>query len=220
MRNNSPGSLSGPRFSDHEQILIDLQEERDKKIRAEADEHLLLIGKRLNHIFSTPGFSDAYNSSVHETSSKFVKINDWSFYDERYISGTSLYKHIPDALKAHPELVTICSWLTPFMTPYLNNPFDVAQVETFHEQPYSKFPQARYNVEAAETFVYTIKCRDLPNTPLQLTLNAHPFTLFNYVMLKLYFITHDEILIDFFFWPVNSEVRSVLLSPSSSSSFV
>jgi len=203
-----------------DQILSDIQESREKKVRHEADQHLTLIGKRLRYIFNTPGLSDVYAFESAGTPVTHVKINDWSFYDEACIKGTSLTKHIPGVIKEFPELEAVCAWLMPFMTPYFNKPFELTKVQTLHELPYSKFPQVRYNPEATESFEYHIKHKLIPGTPHSLMLIAHPFILHKYVNLKLYFITHENILIDFFFWQARSEDLRVLSLPSSSSSVV
>lgn len=177
------------------------------------------MGRYMQDVINSVGESSIFEDVQVSKGFTHFLIRDWSFYDERYIAGDGVLRHIDThVIRAMPELESISTWVYVFMSPFIRHPFDPEQIQNLHLIPDSKLPKATHNKESIEKFTYTIKHpNEAPSAPPTLVLEAHPFILYKFKTIKLYFITENDILIDFFFWhiPLAPPRTEALASASS-----
>lgn len=212
--NYSNKSLKEPTFAEKRELTDTLKQHARQGARREADSNLAQMGRYMRDIINSIGETNEYEDVSVTQEFVYARINDWSFFDESQIAGTSITKYIPSTCTDYPELESIATWVCACMSISLDDVFEVEHVMNLPGLPGSKLPIVSYNAQAVEKFMYTVK-HDAHSTQLELT--AHPFILYKFKNLKLYFITEGDLLIDFFFWLVLPAPATTASSSSHSS---
>lgn len=184
-----------------------------------SDRHLEAMGRDMRDII----YSDELTTNVDANkllrntltlTFRAHRIDDWSFYDETKLMGEGAVSYC--RFDEHPGLDNIASWVhDQLIKVFEQDQTSMGQITDILTSRGTHIGTIIYLPEAIEHFSHHATRLGQSFT---VRLTAHPFFIEKLPNVKLFFITEEDVLIDFFFWRVAAVPRALLASSSSSAS--
>lgn len=181
--------------------------------RIRSDRHLEAMGRDMRDVIYSDTLTtniDANRMTRNQLTLTFRahKVREWNFYDETKLMGDGALSY---AKFTEPEIESVCGWVRDRLVGKYGKVVSPEELTELMNAEGSKIGTVVYIPEATEHFYHATT--QFP-TPLSMKLTAHGYFVEKLVNVKLFFITEQGLLIDFFFWRV---APSIPQGPAASS---